>query len=47
MQKALEEDTYTGEEEIKELYAAWSKTYEKVNKNFLNSRLRPNSSSLI
>ena len=32
MKKALKEGTT--EEEIKEAYVAWSKTYEKVNINF-------------
>ena len=36
MRKALKEEA--PKEEIKEAYAAWAKTYEKVNRNFLNSR---------
>ena len=35
MRKALEEEA--PKEEIKEAYAAWAKTYEKVNRNVLNS----------
>jgi hemoglobin-like flavoprotein len=33
MSRALKEETT--EDEIKELYAAWSKTYDKVNRKFL------------
>ena len=39
MRKALKEDPKEEiKEEIKEAYAAWAKTYEKVNRNVLNSR---------
>ena len=34
MRKALEEEA-PKEDEMKETYAAWAKTYDKVNRNFM------------
>ena len=38
MQKALKQDNV--QEELKQAYVAWSKTYDKVNRNFFNSSAR-------